>query len=898
MRRPFRLGRPERDVDDELAFHIAERERALIAAGEEPGRARSRALERFGDLSRVRAECLTIDRDRDRARRWGAVAGSLRQDAGYGLRRLRRQPGFTLIVLLIIAIGIGTNTAIFSLIDALLLRPLPVPHPEQLVAVGDPRQTASLSLGLPQASLLSYPVFADLRDQTRTLRGVYASGYAQRLDVVRGRGGDVTHPRGRFVSGSFFTVLGVPAFVGRTFTAAEDRTPGGDPVVVLSYGYWARAFAADRGVIGGTLSVNGVPLTIVGVAPPDFAGDVIGQASDLWIPVMMQPSLMPHTPWLSDRSVSWLLVMGRLAPGVSLAAARTELTALVARSLLEHATATDHDAIEHALRAHATPVASGARGFSYYRDAYRTALLTLMAAVGLVLLVVCANVANLLLARAVAQVREISVRMAIGAGRWRLVQLALTESLLLAVGGAALGLAVAVLGSRALLRMGTGVTLAAGLDGRVLAFTAALSLGTAILVGTLPAFRGTRLALATALRTQGRSVSGPSLVLGRYLVVAQVALSMTLVVGAGMLARSTIHLAHADVGVARDNLLIATIDAQRAGYTGPRLLALMRDLTGRALAVPGVAAATLSEDGLFNGRYAGTTVQIGGFSARADSDTTVAEDAVGPGYFHAVGAHILRGRDIDAHDNETAPRVAVVNASFAHFFFPRGDALGQHVLADSATWEIVGIVADIRQNGIRDAPARRLYVPIFQATEGVSEFRVVVRAEGDPARLTAAVQGALSAPDPSVAVLDVEPLDSLIGSTIQGDRLVATMVSLFGVLALVLAALGLYGVTAYTTVRRTAEFGLRLALGAAPAAVARMVLREAALLTGLGIAIGLTVALAAAHLVEAQLYGIGLFDPPSVGLAIVVLGLSGTLAACLPASRAMRIAPLDAIHTE
>src|SRR5579883_134207 len=545
-------------------------------------------------------------------------------------------------------------------------------------------------------------------------------------------------------------------------------------------------------------------------------------------------------------------------------------------------------------RAHRARGALAARA----RDAYRTALLTLMAAVGLVLLVVCANVANLLLARAVAQVREISVRMAIGAGRWRLVQLALTESLLLAVGGAALGLAVAVLGSRALLRMGTGVTLAAGLDGRVLAFTAALSLGTAILVGTLPAFRGTRLALATALRTQGRSVSGPSLVLGRYLVVAQVALSMTLVVGAGMLARSTIHLAHADVGVARDNLLIATIDAQRAGYTGPRLLALMRDLTGRALAVPGVAAATLSEDGLFNGRYAGTTVQIGGFSARADSDTTVAEDAVGPGYFHAVGAHILRGRDIDAHDNETAPRVAVVNASFAHFFFPRGDALGQHVLADSATWEIVGIVADIRQNGIRDAPARRLYVPIFQATEGVSEFRVVVRAEGDPARLTAAVQGALSAPDPSVAVLDVEPLDSLIGSTIQGDRLVATMVSLFGVLALVLAALGLYGVTAYTTVRRTAEFGLRMALGAAPAAVARMVLREAALLTGLGIAIGLTVALAAAHLVEAQLYGIGLFDPPSVGLAIVVLGLSGTLAACLPASRAMRIAPLDAIHTE
>jgi predicted permease len=894
MRRPFRLGQPTRDLDDELAFHLAERERALIAAGQDPNAARTRALERFGDLSSVRSECLAIDR----THRWATFMSNLRQDAVYGLRSLARQPAFAAIVLLILTVGIGANTAIFTLIDALMLRPLPVAHPERLVTFGDPRRTGGLSVGSPRTDLTSYPVYVDLRDQSHTVTGLYATGRTDRLDVVVSRGDEITHPHGRYVSGNFFSVLGVPASVGRTFSDQQDRSPGDDPVVVLSYGYWQRAYAGDRAAIGRTISVNGVPLTIVGVAAPEFTGDVVGQSADLWIPIMMQPVLMPQTTWLTDRGVCWLLLMGRLAPGVTLANARTELVTIATRSMVTHATAANQGSIERNLRESPPKVGPGALGFSNYRAAYGAALVTLMVAVALVLLVVCANVANLLLARAVARSREISVRIAIGAGRWRLMQQLLTESILLAAIGSALGLVVAAFASKLLLHLVGDVSLALHLDGRILGFALALSITTAVLFGVLPALRATQLPVASALRTQGRGVGGRSLSLGRYLVVAQVALSMLLVVGAGMLARSTLRLTRADVGVARDKLVVVDVDAQRLGFSGPRLMALVRDLTARIQHVPGVDAATESENGIFSGTESMTNVQVQGFTARADSDSLVAEDFVGPGYFHSVGAHMLRGRDIEGRDNETGAKVGVVNASFANFFFPHGDAVGHLVFADSSTWEIVGVVGDIEERDVRAPPLRRLYGAMFQDKDTPTYFRFEVRTSGDPDRLVVPLRQAVTAANPSLAVLGVDPLNDLIRETINGNRLLATMVSFFGLLALLLAALGLYGVMAYTTLRRTAEFGLRMALGAAPGSVGRMVVREAVLMTAAGIALGLPAALMSARLVRAELFHIGLFDPPSIGLATVVLGLSASLAAFIPATRAMRVDPLKAIHTE
>ncbi len=910
----FRLDRGprrvERDVDEEIAFHLGERERALVSRGEDPTLARAAALERFGDLSAIRGACLAIDYDRDRAMRQADFFLHLRQDVHYGVRTLLHNKLFAAVVLLILTLGIGANTATFTLIDALMLRPLPVPHPEQLVTVGDPKRTGGLSQGAPSTTIESYPVYKDVRDQNHVFAGIYATGRSERLDVVVATAGaagapsrdEAEHPHGRYVSGNFFSVLGVGTAAGRTFASDEDQVPGASPVVVISYAYWQRRFAGDGSALGRVIVVNGVPLTIIGVAPRGFFGDVVGQAPDFWIPVTMEPTLEPHSPWLDDRTTNWLLFMGRLRSGVTLAQAKLETAALVHRSLLDHATAANVQSVQREIRTRPAMIVAGAMGFSYYRGVYAAPLVTLMGVVGLVLLIACANVANLLLARAAARGREIGVRIALGAGRARLVQQLLTESVVLAAIGAGLSLILAMAGSTVLLRLASTnqpIPLALHLDGRVLGFTAGVSLLTAVLFGLVPALRATRQDVANTIRSGGRGIAQGRMPMGRWLVVVQVALSMLLLVGAGMLVRSTIRLANADVGVARDGLLIARIDAGRSGYEGPKFNALLRDLIARVQQVPGVAAVTASENGIFSGTESGSTMQVEGYVAHADSDTLVASDVVGPHYFRSIGAHILQGRDIEPRDNETGAKVVVFNQTMARFFFPNGDAIGHHVQLDSASKpEIVGIVGDIQENGVREPPVRRLYMPVLQMPNSPAGVNLEIRTTGDPARLAIAVRRALAAAGPSLIVLDVEPLTDLIRDSISQDRLVATMVSFFGILALVLAALGLYGVMAYSTARRTGEFGLRMALGAAPGAVTRMVLREAILLTGIGMAVGIPVAIAGARLVKGQLFGIGLFDPPSIGLATVVLAASAALAGYLPALRASRVAPLVAIRAE
>jgi predicted permease len=916
-RRPFRLTfgarHLRRDVDDEIEFHIAMRTRALIATGLDPETARAQAVAQFGDSAAVRTECVTIDTQRARAMSAAERFDNLRRDVSYAVRSLRQHPGFAVVVILILALGIGANTATFSVIDALMFRALPVAHPETLVIIGDSRRTGSLSVGEPRADLGSYPLYVDLRDGNHVLSGLYANGRTNQLDVTVGRAdpasgstpADAEHPHGRFVSGNFFSVLGVHAFTGRTFAPTEDRVVGADPVVVLSHTYWSRRFASDPTVVGQTILIDGARLTIIGIAERGFTGDIVGQTTDLWIPVTMQPVLMPHDPWITTRNVSWLMFMGRLAPGVSLAQARAAITVLETRLLLDHAAGSERGDVERGLREKPPQLEPGARGFSYYRAAFSSAMFTLTAAVGLVLLVVCANVANLMLARAAARGREISVRIALGAGRLRLVQQLLTESAVLAAAGAAGGLLVAWWGRTALLRLAAGgpkpIPLDVAFDAPVLAYTAVLSIVTALLVGLIPALRATRADVAVALRTQGRDAGDGRtkpgrLPLGKGLVVAQVALSMLLLVGTGMLVRSTERLEHADIGVARDRLVIAEVDAQRTGYTGTRLAALMRDLVARVSAIPGVAAASLSENGIFSGTESGTTLQVEGYTARVDSDTVVAYDDVGPGYFHAVGAHMLRGRDVETRDNETAPKVAVLNETMARFFFPQNDAVGHHVTADSSTWQIVGVVADAKESDVRAPPTRRIYFPTVQMRQPPGGFKIEVRTGGDPARLVVPLRQALTAADPALVVTDVEPLTDLILGSVGQDRLVASAVSFFGAVALVLSALGLYGVMAYGTSRRTTEFGLRMALGAEPRAVIRMVLGEAMVLAGAGIVIGLPVALAASQLMRGRLFRIGVFDPPSIGIAVIVLAISAAIAAYLPALRASSVTPLAAIR--
>jgi predicted permease len=903
--RVFRIGvgarHIERDVDQELDFHIAMRTQKLVAGGLAPDAARAKALERFGDLRTVRDSCLDIDHQRERAMRRTNHFSNLRQDISYALRSMRENVGFTAVVLLTLALGIGANTSTFTLIDALVLRTLPVPHPEQLVTIGNPARVGGLSEGTPRNDIVSYPVFADVRAQSKLLSGVYASGRASRLDMLAEEAQkEPEHPRGRYVSANYFSVLQVPAALGRTFSADEDRAAGGAPVIVISHAYWLTRFGGDRSVVGRSVRLNGVPLTIIGVAPRSFTGDIIGQRTEVWIPIMEQPVLMPNSPALTERGTSWILMMGRLAHGVTLAQARSELTTLENRSLIENAKATERASVENNVRETPLQVESGARGFSYFRHLLRGPLFILMAAVGIVLLIVCANLANLMLARASARGREMSVRMALGANRARLVQQLLTESAILALLGGALGVLLAIWGSSALIALTGGAQVDAKLDARVLTFTAVLSLATAVLFGLVPALRGTRVELAAALRAQGRGVSNAErgtgkFGLGKMLVVAQVALSVLLLVGTGMLVRSMQRLQTTDIGVARDRLLLVEVDAQRAGYKDARLLNLMRALTARATQTPGVVAATLSENGIFSGTESGTNVRVEGFTAQSDEDSSIAYDDVGPSYFRTIGARMVQGRDFEERDNESGAKVAVLNQTAARFFFPHGSALGAHISSDSLTYEIVGVVADVEEQDLRAKPTRRVYIPAFQIPQTPGKFSLEVRTAGDPAALGESLRRSLATVDPSLS-LHVESLTELIQESIAQDSLVARVVSVFGLLALALAALGLYGVMTYATTRRTSEFGLRMALGAEPGNVLRLVLGEAMLLVAGGVMVGMPAALGAMQLLKHQLYEIGLLDWPSILVALIVLSASAALAGYVPARRAARVGPLVALR--
>ncbi|HEV2179839.1 MAG TPA: ABC transporter permease [Gemmatimonadaceae bacterium] len=929
--RHFRLDtgphRVTRDVDEEIEFHLAMRIAKLVAAGMDPVAARAEALRQFGDTSAVRAECLTIDRERERTMRRANRMSDLWQDASYTFRTMRHHTSVVAIMIAILALGIGANTAMFTLIDAIMLRPLNVAHPDQLVTIGDPRRVGSMSQGTPNPSLASVPVYEDLRDQQRVFSGLYANGRVLLLNATiphhgasapTGAGADDEHPSARYVSGNFFKVLGVPPFLGRTFADDEDKTPGDDPVVVVSYAYWQNRFGGDRSAVGSTITLNGTPMTIIGVAPKDFWGDIVGSRPNLWVPLMMQPVLDPHEAVLKDRTISWLQLMGRLEPGVSLEQARAQITTIYTRTLIDHA-GKDLSGIERAMKKRPILVEAGARGFSYYRASLASFLYTLMAAVGLVLLVVCANVANLMLSRAAARGREMSVRMALGAGRGRLLQQLLTESAIIAVIGGALGLLVAYWGSQTLLKLAGGgprpIPIDVRPDGRILAFTAAVALVTALLFGLAPALRATRIQLASALRAQGRNLVGAGsrrfFSAGKMLVVAQVALSLLLLVATGLLVRTTIGLLNADVGIARDQLVIARVEAGRAGYADARLVALMRDLIQRTSQVAGVTSASLSENGIFSGTESGTGVEPDGFTAHADSDTIVAYDDVGPGYFATTGAHLLRGRDIEARDNETAPKVAVVNQTMANYYYPTGDAVGHHLTVGTSSLEIVGVVSDIQDHDVRAPPTRRFYMATFQLgcgpgadTSCVSgypaQFYLEIRSRAgvDPARLVEPVRRAITSADPSLAVLSVDPLTDNISSSISAELLVAKVVSAFGILALVLASLGLYGVMAYATVRRTAEFGLRMALGAQSAEMTRMVLRESMLLVIAGAVIGIPAALAAAPLLKTLLYGVSAFDPSSIAIAVGAMALTAAVAAALPAIRASRVSPMEALREE
>jgi predicted permease len=915
MRRVFRLpfskDRISREVDDELAFHLEMRVQRLVDAGWPRDAAYQEALRQFGNVAPVRDSMVALDQQRERATRRANMMSELQQDFLYALRTLRRNAGFTAVVVGALAVGIGANTAIFTLIDAVLVRTLPVDHPEQLVSIGNPARVSSISQGSPRTDLLSAPVYRDLRANTTLFSDVLASGRSDRLDVrIDDRAsGEFEHPRGRFVSSNYFTVLGVKPKLGRALESSMDDVAGSSPVLVISDGYWTRRFHNDPAVLGKTIVLNGTKMTIIGVAPPDFSGEIVGAATDVWLPLSMHDVLRPNARSLEDRSTCWLLLLGRLKPGATLAQATKEVPALIARSIVSHGTPD----VVRAFQASDNKywVQSGAKGFSRFRSTFQAPLLTLMIGVALLLCIICANVANLLLARSIARGREMAVRLALGADRRRLVRQLLTESAVLALLSAAVGLLVAWWSSRALLALAGGAPIHLAMDLPVLGFTLGVSMLAVGLFGLAPALRASRVDLASTMRSSAHAIAGGALgsrghrlPLGSILIAGQVALSVVLLMGATMLVRSLRNLQTVDVGLDRDHLVIVDVDVTSRGYTREQLFSFVRTATDRLGALPGVAAVTYSENGIFSGTESATTVQVPGFVPRTSDDSLIAYDQAGAGYAAAIGAHLLAGRDLSRADEDRLPRTALVNQALASFYFPGRSAVGQYLrFSDSIAVEIIGVIADTHDHDLTTTPDRRAYFPYVHLRDtvfmdGPGALRFEVRTNGDPTALAQTIRRTVASIDPQLPIDGVDPLVTLMRNTIGQQRLVAQLATAFGVLALVLAAVGLYGVMTYAITRRTGEIGLRIALGARASNVVRMVLFDALRLVAVGVVIGLPLAMVSTRLLRTQLHDVGTTDPVSIAVAIGVLALSGVAAVTLPALRASKVSPMVALRAE
>jgi len=841
----------------------------------------------------------------------------LSQDLGYAARTLRGSPVFTLVAALSLALGIGANTAIFSLVNALLLRHLPVREPARLVALGDTSRTGSLSEGNVRADLFSYPMYREIRDHNQVFTGVLASGRSGRLNVRiagspaaagtgAGAAGGAETARGRIVSGNYFSVLGVRAIRGRTFTAAEDRAPGAAPVVVISHAYWQKRFAGADGAVGRTLTLNGYPFTVIGVAPQGFSGDVVGSPTEIWIPLMMQQQVNPGYPYLDRWDTSWLLLLGRLKPGVPLARAGADVNLVFGHTLSTlGGSKIPPEILPGPRQTQRIEASSGAAGFSYLRRQFSQPLLILMGLVGLVLAVACTNVANLLLERAMGRQKEIAVRLALGAGRGRLIRQLLTESLLLAALGGGLGVLFALWAGPALLRLAGGssaVPLDLAPDLPVLAFTTLLALATGIAFGLAPARRATRVELAPTLKENARSVVGAAGAGGRWpvaklLVVGQFALSLLLLVGAGLFVGSLRNLERLDLGYDRDRLALLRLDPVAAGYQGARLDGFPLQILERVKAVPGVIAATYSENGIFSGTESDSGVALEGVQAGPDG-LDIHYDRVGPDYFRAVGVPLLAGRDLGAGDRGGTARVAVVNEALAKRYFPGRSPLGRRLTMlgpPNVDYEIVGVAKDVRDHDLHGAVPPRFYIALAQSAGFASAFNLEVRT-AEPRALLAPLRATIRAYDPDLPILDAQLLAAMIDDSINHERMIAKLSAVFGLLALLLAAIGLYGVISYTISRRVSEIGIRLALGAQRRDVLWMVLRETLLLALAGVALGVPVALAAARLVASRLSGLSAHDPATLAASTALLLAVALAAGALPGSRASRVDPTQALR--
>ena len=844
---------------------------------------------------------------------------TLMQDLKYGLRMLLKSPGFAVVVVLSLGLGIGANTAIFTLIDAVMLKTLPVENPEQLALFfdGSDEGTRISRGGMGTGErwrYYSYPLYEYLRDHNQFFQGICAFRLGEdRLSVsvqgARASSAQSTQKAtGHLVSGNYFSVLGVNAILGRTLSPEDDR-PGARPAAVISYGYWKSEFGGDPSAVGKVADLNGTPFTIVGVTPPEFFGERVRKSPDFWLPIATQPQVMLHDSYLNDSGVYWLNLMGRLKPGVTRqqaqAAATVQLRQFLTDLMGSHISDTDRKEIAKSY----VELGSGGPGISGLRLNYSQPLRILMAFVALVLLIACANVANLLLARAAARQKEISMRLALGAGRGRLIGQLLTESLIMATLGGVLGALLAAWGVEILVTKFAGRTSPLNVhpDLRVLMFTLLVCALAAILFGLAPALRSTRVDLAPALRanTAAAGASGRRWSLGKALVSLQAALSLLMLFGAGLFVRTLQKLEAEDLGFNQQHVLLVSIDPRLAGYHPAQLAPFYQQLLDRVNALPGVRSASVAAYSPLSGTSRSTDITVQGYTPPPGADTDVNVNVVGWKYFATAGMPMLLGREFGPQDTPTSPKVAVVNATVAHDFFGKGNPIGRRFgfgggdAKHSGDIEIAGVVADAKYRDVREKPQRMVFVPVLQA-QGDEAYvsEVDIRTLGDPRVVASEVRGAINEINSGLSVTNVTTLSEQVHDWFDEERTISQLSSFFGLLALALASVGLYGVMAYAVARRTSEIGVRMALGARSADVRWMVLREALLLVLAGVAIGVPAALAASRLIASMLFGLTRWDPLTISAATLVLVAVAILAGYLPARRASRVSPMVALRYE
>jgi predicted permease len=833
----------------------------------------------------------------------------IQQDLRHSVRMFATNPGFTLVAILSLALGIGANAAIFSLLNSVLMSTLPVRNPHELVILTNPAARGVFNGSEDgERSLMTYPEFRELQDHTTAFTSMMASGSGLRRSEARIAGGEPEEIAIRLVSGSYFATLGVAPILGTSFDPAQEPAPGSAPYAVINYDFWQRRFGGRTDVLGSTIALRGGAFSVIGVAPRSFFGETVGEQPDVWIPLAMQSTVLPGRDFLRDvpgsvEKIMWLHVFGRLRPGVTAERAQAAANVTFQQGLAAYYGSIGDAATRKRFMEQHLTVRNAATGASTLRDSFSEPLFVLLGASALVLLIACSNLGNLLLARTTARNREMSVRLALGASRARLIRQLLTESVFLASIGGLAGLGIALLLREGLLGLVADPTivLPAALSLRWLAFVFVLTLVAGLALGLLPALRIIKSDAGQGLREQGRGIAGSVawLRIGKLVVVGQLALSLPLLVGAGLLVRTLLNLQDLELGYPKEDLLTVRIDARPAGYDPVRQTLTFEQLLARIRSLPGVRAATYSNNGLFGGSDNGDEIVVDGYTPQGQGDRGSSYDAVGPRYFSTLGIPVLLGREIMEEDRRS---ICVINETFAKRFFAGRNPIGMHITQQYAderhTYEIVGVVRDSRQNQLRGEIEHRFYTPVTDPATSVGSVTFIVRPAGKATGVLETLRRTLRQAEPNMPVLRATTVTKAVNSRIVQDRLLGQLSIGFGLVAVLLTAIGLYGVLSYGVTRRTNEIGVRKALGAQQGTLIAMILCETGLLLVVGMIAGAGVSVLAIRFITSRLYGLSPTDPLTMTMAIASLTAVAALATALPAYRASRVDPLVALRYE